>query len=201
MSSDSTPTLRCSRCREHLPAEQFPPSTVAKGAGYCRSCNSRYQREWQSNRARVPRSCNGCGVTFERWDNYAHPGSAATHCHPCYLTKVRERMARRDKRAVGNARSAEPGSQKWVEAKRAELLAMPNPTCGLCGGAIDPADAHGVDGAPQLDHIVPVRAGGSHADHNVQLSHALCNRRANDKGYRIWRQHPMPRVDVMALAF
>lgn len=149
-----------------------------------------------------PRPCKRCGVTFARWDSYKHPGSASTHCRSCYLAGVRERQnAARARRPPAPARMMEPGGLKWLQAKRAELLAKPNPTCGLCGEAIDPDDTHGAHGAAQLDHIVPVKAGGSHADHNVQLAHARCNQRANDKGYRIWRQHPMPRVDVMGLAF
>lgn len=150
------------------------------------------------------RSCRGCAVVFARWDDYANPGSAVTHCHDCYLAKCRQRQnaanARKPKRPRRGL--SEISRDKFLQRIRRDLLALTDPTCGICGGVIDPTDPHGVHGAAQLDHIIPTRAGGSEFGmHNLQLAHAKCNQRAGDKGYRIWRQHPMPRVDVMALAF
>lgn len=205
MSTDRTTLLRCSRCKADLPPESFAPTVAARGGGYCRPCNTEYQREWAARQPRKPRPCKSCGAMFVRWDNYQHPGSAIAHCHGCYLAKVRERMNAANERKRGGPvvkrPQPKPGGSRWLEVKRAELLALPDPKCGLCGGAIDPAATHGSDDAAQLDHILPVSAGGSHADHNVQLAHARCNRAAGDKGYRMWRQHPMPRVDVLGLAY
>ena len=42
-----------------------------------------------------PRLCSGCGASFDQWQEWGHPGSAAVMCQPCYLTSVRERQRRR----------------------------------------------------------------------------------------------------------
>lgn len=48
----------------------------------------------------VSRPCRVCGEKFERWDDYGHPGSARTHCRPCYNDKARQRTkAKRRSRA------------------------------------------------------------------------------------------------------
>ena len=43
---------------------------------------------------------------------------------------------------------------------------------GLCGICSDP-----IMGPLELDHIVPLAAGGTHEPDNVQLAHRSCNRR------------------------
>jgi 5-methylcytosine-specific restriction endonuclease McrA len=40
--------------------------------------------------------------------------------------------------------------------------------CGICGGAVDPADWH-------MDHVVPIARGGPHVYANVQVAHPRCN--------------------------
>ena len=42
--------------------------------------------------------------------------------------------------------------------------------CGICGLVVDLSDRH-------FDHIVPLARGGAHATWNIQVAHALCNRR------------------------
>ena len=46
--------------------------------------------------------------------------------------------------------------------------------CGICDGAVDPADWH-------LDHRQPIARGGLHCYANVQVAHPLCNMRKRDK--------------------
>lgn len=46
-----------------------------------------------------PRLCQGCGIRFERWQWWEHPGSAASHCQDCYNGRARLRQRQRASRA------------------------------------------------------------------------------------------------------
>lgn len=90
------------------------------------------------------------------------------HCIPCLKIRSDERRKR-----VGDRRAVD----RIVVAER------DNWTCGICGNGIDPeAPFHLEDGHynPEylnVDHIVPVAAGGAHSYENVQATHARCNNR------------------------
>ena len=49
-------------------------------------------------------------------------------------------------------------------------------TCQLCGKPIDPALKRPHPKALQLDHVVPLAAGGSDSIENLRAAHASCNR-------------------------
>jgi 5-methylcytosine-specific restriction endonuclease McrA len=56
------------------------------------------------------------------------------------------------------------------DVERAAVFARDQGLCGICGELVDPE-------CFDLDHIVPLAAGGVHAYRNVQVAHPACNKR------------------------
>lgn len=56
-------------------------------------------------------------------------------------------------------------------AKKAKLWEA-SQDCGICGKPLDGGPEHPTT---TLDHIVPLREGGSHSLSNLQLAHLMCN--------------------------
>jgi len=59
--------------------------------------------------------------------------------------------------------------------RRRQLLERDGPVCGVCGRPIDLDAALGAPEALSLDHVIPVRIGGTHSLDNLQLTHRVCN--------------------------
>lgn len=57
------------------------------------------------------------------------------------------------------------------------LAARDQYICHVCGQAVDMSLPYNDRMAPTRDHIVPRRAGGSHAPSNLKLAHRGCNSR------------------------
>lgn len=53
--------------------------------------------------------------------------------------------------------------------------------CGICSELIDPELPWPNKMCKTLDHITPLAKGGTHEPANVQLAHAVCNSRKNDR--------------------
>lgn len=64
---------------------------------------------------------------------------------------------------------------KLLRTMRTKLLQCNGPVCGICSLVIrlDVDWAHPL--SLTLDHIVPLSAGGTHAESNLQLAHRRCN--------------------------
>lgn len=54
-------------------------------------------------------------------------------------------------------------------------------TCGICCQPIDPLLPWPHRMSKTLDHVIPLAKGGTHEPANVQLAHAVCNSRKNDR--------------------
>jgi 5-methylcytosine-specific restriction endonuclease McrA len=73
------------------------------------------------------------------------------------------------------------------------LLRSLGSVCAICGDIVD-LNRHYPDPlAPSVDHIVPIRLGGTHDGNNLQMAHLRCNqakhlRRLADDGERHQRQ-------------
>lgn len=116
-------------------------------------------------------------------------------CAPCAAIRV-ARYERDYKRKVGTSHHSR-AKRKGVERRYfnvLKVLARDNWTCQLCGeptpkslrGTCDPR-------APELDHILPIAAGGAHVPENCQCACRECN---GAKGANpLWR--PTKRVDAM----
>jgi 5-methylcytosine-specific restriction endonuclease McrA len=116
-------------------------------------------------RDRKPRSCAECGKLFVP----EYGNKKRTFCSESCRCKSTKRTARK----VGKAR------------KRAATVEYVNPTkvfdrdgwrCQLCGCST-PRRLRGtlVDRAPELDHIIPLAAGGEHSYRNTQCACRACN--------------------------
>ena len=68
---------------------------------------------------------------------------------------------------------------------RAEVIERSGGRCGICGDVVDLALPWDDPMAAQIDHIVPLKQGGTHEASNIQLSHRTCNVR---KGHREHRE-------------
>lgn len=93
----------------------------------------------------------------------------------------------------GKARAARANAQRW--ARKAGVIREPidpiavfndaNWRCGVCGGHTPKTLRGSYDPrAPELDHIVPLAAGGSHTLDNVQCCCRACN---GSKGARTYQ--------------
>jgi 5-methylcytosine-specific restriction endonuclease McrA len=116
-------------------------------------------------RDRTPRPCGECGKVFA--PEYGNKKRA--FCSDACGRKSKRRTARK----VGKAR------------KRAATVEYVNPTkvfdrdgwrCQLCGCST-PRRLRGtlVNRAPELDHIIPLAAGGEHSYRNTQCACRACN--------------------------
>jgi hypothetical protein len=155
----------CAQC-----GDKFEKAASAKGqaASWCKPCRSQYMRNYMSERYRKEtrfRSCKNCNEVFKRWQDYKHPGSAATHCQPCYLEKVRKRQTPTPKHAHPNP----------LAALRRQVMAEET-HCGICGDLVDKTVRWPDRASPSLDHIVPTSLGGPELERsNVRLAHHGCN--------------------------
>jgi 5-methylcytosine-specific restriction endonuclease McrA len=180
-----TDAIRCSRCEQHLDPEAFAP-THRKSGDWCRACRKAYMAGYNAKRyeperiarASAPRTCKRCQTTFTRWDTYSHPGSAATHCRPCYNAKARERSGRQPRkpkpmRLYGKAQGA-----AW-DALRAQVHSEET-HCWICNEYVDQT-LHGHDRlGPTVDHVIPTALGGPNTRDNLRLAHRSCNSARGD---------------------
>lgn len=118
---------------------------------------------------RSPRACKRCGGVVDRTENARRSEFCSTSC-------------RRANRVGGDTykRRMKPGAP-YEHVDRLRVFNEYNWQCGICRvdsprhlmGSNDPA-------APELDHIVPLAAGGGHTRENVQLACRRCNRLKRD---------------------
>jgi 5-methylcytosine-specific restriction endonuclease McrA len=70
----------------------------------------------------------------------------------------------------------------WVEdVDIAVVFERDGGRCGVCGNPIDLAFDWPDRMSLTLDHVVPLARGGEHSYRNVQVAHAVCNSRKNDR--------------------
>lgn len=111
-------------------------------------------------------SCSECGDTFL---SKLQPRDDGRFCSPA--------CGKRSKRRRRRARKAGAG---YKTLSFHTVAARDQFTCQLCGHAVDMDLQHPHRMAPTLDHIVPLRFGGSHTEDNAQLAHMICNSSKGD---------------------
>lgn len=178
------PVMQCVRCAGHI--ERSPPRRGARPK-YCDRCRvevyggSRFT--WNATRrARAAvkhagRRCTKCDARIEGV-LAGSPGRPKKYCKACSADVLRSRNGvSKDgasrARKLGLPREAIEPSVVFESARW---------RCHLCGvrcpaglrGTIDPR-------APEMDHIVPIAAGGGHTWANVALACRACNARKRSR--------------------
>ncbi len=202
---------RSSKKRQQLKA---PPKFSAYIAKLCAACGKHWgaRREWSecgacqrekslaairiASRALAEAkhkaagkvvACDECGSEF--CPLYGCKHGAVPLCSPCATSRKNEW----DKGGTHQSRAKRAGVP-YRYFRPTSILARDNWTCQLCGeptpkelrGTCDPR-------APELDHILPIAAGGAHVPENCQCACRECN---GAKGANpLWR--PTKRVDAM----
>lgn len=85
-------------------------------------------------------------------------------------------------KAYGDKQTAmrRTGDGKLPTWSRLDILRRDNFMCALCNLPIAPDVSHRDRLAGEVDHIIPVSAGGSNDESNVQATHRVCNRWKHD---------------------
>lgn len=137
------------------------------GQRYCADCRDRlpYYLLTRTNKGKMETSCTACGISFSRL-----PGSGTMACSDkCSKASDRASKAKRRK-AAKDGETFDPLRVFFRDGWR----------CRHCGRKT-PESKRGstASNAPELDHIVPLSAGGRHTKANTQL---LCRRCNHTKG-------------------
>ncbi|WP_200210898.1 HNH endonuclease [Micromonospora coerulea] len=74
-----------------------------------------------------------------------------------------------------------PRRDSGARKRHRQNLAHHKPECHLCGKPIDFDLPHTDPMSFEVDHIVPISAGGSSHSSNVAASHKACNRAKGDR--------------------
>lgn len=151
-------SLRCAHAETHRRA------AIEREAAVYRhwSLNAK-RRQRQAEAARYAKPCHACGAIIEgRW---------ATLCSPCRLERAAagKRAARARGKAMLRAATVETFDP-------VEVLTRDAWRCHICG-AKTPKRLRGSfdDRAPELDHIIPLAAGGEHSRRNTACACRKCN--------------------------
>lgn len=80
------------------------------------------------------------------------------------------------------------GTHAWRKLRQRALRELPL-VCAACGIALNPTAPRCTATAPELDHIVPLKAGGADVITNVQWMCSPCNRRKSDR-HEQWPEPP-----------
>ena len=179
----------CTKCGETKPLDEFNRDRSRKDGRHpwCRACGSRrraswyeknreanlaYQAEWrEQNREKK-------AASDRRWrsanlgrkaDSDAAWRRANTERLTTYFREYRQ--ANKDKgRDWKRNRRARRANAYVAIVRFDEILQRDLGVCGICGKPI-------MDDTIELDHIIPLAAGGTHEPGNAQIAHRTCNRR------------------------
>lgn len=147
-----------------------------------------YQREWQRNHRDKMKAYD------TRWRE-ANPEAAKEsdqkkhkkwydsnyHCRPELKIqavsrakawiKANPERAKQNRDNVGHRRRARIHNTQIGPVDYDKIILESNGLCGICSQQLD--------SKLEFDHIIPIVRGGGHAQENLQLTHATCNRRKN----------------------
>lgn len=139
-----------------------------------------YSRWAKRAKAQPPRApyvnlCRDCGVEAGKWQHRCEPCRAA-HVE---ATKVRASQSESTKRSRRRAKAWRRAIERGVEAERFdpfEIFDRDAWRCHICRVST-PRRLRGTyhDQAPELDHIIPLAAGGQHTRINTACACRKCN--------------------------
>lgn len=155
----------CQRCNTLLAERRrsyCPPCAKERAKEQC--------REWYYQ-SRGDVACPDCGVPIPNDGSYAH------RCGPC-----RAKREASVKRAGRSARKLRVRSATVERFDPFEVLERDKWRCHICG-CKTPKRLRGTyeANAPELDHIVPLAAGGEHSRRNTACACRKCNIAKSDK--------------------
>lgn len=187
----------CARCKREKPADEF----ISRGrevvrCAECRRKVNALQVKWRANnRAKVAASNKAYRVEFperakaatERW-RANNPERVAATSAAYYEANREQKLEKNRKWARENPEkkraARDPEKSRHYVAKRkalkleratadvrfTDILLRDAGVCGICEKPI-------MENTIELDHIIPLAAGGWHGPDNIQLAHRSCNRR------------------------
>ena len=133
---------------------------------------------WKPGRMTTVRPCSGCGMKTLGLGNYSRK------CDPCKAETVRRnreiyRASESFKASRRAGKAMRRAAERGVDADRIDPLKVFDRDgwkCHLCG-CPTPKSLRGTyeDKAPELDHVIPLAAGGTHTWGNVKCSCRSCN--------------------------
>lgn len=166
----------CVRCGASKPRSEFHPDARCRDGlrSDCKDCFRANQRADQNKNARhrAWRRRNPDKVAEYSRRRYLKDPQAHYERQKRWRRENPERHREARRQLLARRRARKRGTQ--VEPIDVELLNVAGNVCGICG---DP-----IEEPPHMDHIVPLAAGGTHTNDNVQWAHPSCNRR---KGARV----------------
>lgn len=184
----------CSKCHEVRPLEEFSkhPGHRDGRQSYCKACGramvaARYQRIGSEAYRRYESSERGRLVRDEyaasdarrnsnnRYQRSEH-GKLRTRK---YLASLRGKLGGKIRRARRRVRLAM--AEGFISEEDFQELLARYPQCAYCGAEFDPSKKE-----PQLDHVVPISKGGSHALSNAVLACRSCNASKGNKIPHEW---------------
>lgn len=112
------------------------------------------------------KTCPECGAGFSV--NYY--ADVRVYCSDRCAVRVGRRSNRAKRRAAIELRTTGPVHFN-------EIVVRDKCICHLCGEPVDLSLHRWDDGAPELDHVIPLAQGGWHGPDNIKLSHRICNQR------------------------
>lgn len=167
-----THCMVCLRAYQLRPCRSCHSAPVVR-AGRCAACAERSEVRRQAIIDQLFRTyaCLECGTAFvpirdSRYYKYCSPGC----------------MKKVNRRITGAARAARKRGNDYEPIDPLLVLARDGWRCQLCG-CPTPKRLRGTvnSKAPEVDHIVPLAAGGTHTWDNVQCACRRCNRVKYDK--------------------
>jgi 5-methylcytosine-specific restriction endonuclease McrA len=139
---------------------------------YCSSCRIINSRECaknayikKSSRTGKKAKCKECGVEFA----YIYGNK-----HRVYCSDI---CSRKQSRRIGKAvRRAKERNSPYESIDPLIVLRQDNYVCYLCGEITNPSLRGTIDlKAPEVDHVIPLSAGGHHVRSNVRCVCRKCN--------------------------
>jgi 5-methylcytosine-specific restriction endonuclease McrA len=160
----------CSICKIEKPLEAFH---VDKSMSCGRKANC---KECEFKRSHTPESTKRKQAYQKKYEKSEHRLE--------YTEKNREHRNARQRAYMRNNKLviAEVARKRRARLKSAvveevsyeRILARDGYVCHICGGAVAPDDV-------AFDHVVPIARHGAHAEFNIKVSHAVCNKRKHSK--------------------
>lgn len=177
-----------------LPSNQ--PKLCAVYAGYCDTCGGAFvsrrerkyctpaceprhdNREFRLGIDYIPpvRTCCCCGLQWSAIRRIGRSQYCQTpECQQARAAKARE-MRKRSKRGKSHVQRAKRHGRRYGYFNVLRVFERDRWTCQLCGVKTPKALRGTCDQrAPEVDHIVPIAAGGDHVMENLQCACRRCN--------------------------